>query len=367
MFFEYVPALASGIMGISGLLPLLSTITRPRHIRELAGLRAGIDGHVWLHRAVFANARAFAMGTLVDNHVKYFTKKCQYLLDHNVQPVVIFDGAMLPAKSLTNSTRSFDRAISMGRAIGLHDAGNTQSAYTEFAKAAEIKHQMVTDIVSHLRTIGVDAFVAPYETDAQLSFLIREGVIDFAISEDSDLLVYGCRRTLFKLDFRTGYGMEIAEPINSVTAFSNLSTDAVILACVLAGCDYGPSIRGVGIRKAIDTAEYCNQFMHDSRFAARQAVDALILRGIAVEDAQLLENRIRISFMVFKHQVVFDPSKEIMTHLNAVNPTDMSESEIMFLGAIKTPEHAGDVYFNRIDPNSIHTVVPSRNVYIEGM
>lgn len=36
--------------------------------------------------------------------------------------------------------------------------------------------------------------VAPYEADAQLCFLEREGYVDGIITEDSDLLVFGCKR-----------------------------------------------------------------------------------------------------------------------------------------------------------------------------
>ena len=41
---------------------------------------------------------------------------------------------------------------------------------------------------------------APYEADAQMAFMVKEGLADFAISEDSDLIAYGCRKTLFKID-----------------------------------------------------------------------------------------------------------------------------------------------------------------------
>lgn len=36
--------------------------------------------------------------------------------------------------------------------------------------------------------------VAPYEADAQIVFLVQNGYADFAISEDSDLLAYGCSK-----------------------------------------------------------------------------------------------------------------------------------------------------------------------------
>lgn len=47
---------------------------------------------------------------------------------------------------------------------------------------------------------GVDYIVAPYEADAQLCFLEKEGYVDGIITEDSDLLVFGCKTVLFKMD-----------------------------------------------------------------------------------------------------------------------------------------------------------------------
>lgn len=38
---------------------------------------------------------------------------------------------------------------------------------------------------------------------------------------------------------------------SNVEAFLNLDPDSRILACILAGCDYVPSIKGIGIKKAI--------------------------------------------------------------------------------------------------------------------
>ena len=36
--------------------------------------------------------------------------------------------------------------------------------------------------------------MAPYEADAQLTYLQKEGIVDFVITEDSDMLVFGCTR-----------------------------------------------------------------------------------------------------------------------------------------------------------------------------
>ena len=44
------------------------------------------------------------------------------------------------------------------------------------------------------RAKGVDCIVAPYEADAQLAYLMKTGITQCTISEDSDLLVYGCEK-----------------------------------------------------------------------------------------------------------------------------------------------------------------------------
>lgn len=47
--------------------------------------------------------------------------------------------------------------------------------------------------------------VAPYEADAQLCFLEREGYVDGIITEDSDLLVFGCKRASLAIFFYLVY------------------------------------------------------------------------------------------------------------------------------------------------------------------
>ena len=48
----------------------------------------------------------------------------------------------------------------------------------------------------------VEYIVAPYEADAQLTFLSLHGYVSAVISEDSDLLAYGCERvcSLLRID-----------------------------------------------------------------------------------------------------------------------------------------------------------------------
>lgn len=48
--------------------------------------------------------------------------------------------------------------------------------------------------------MGNPGIVAPYEADAQLGYLSKIDYIDAVIAEDSDMLVFGAKAVLMKLD-----------------------------------------------------------------------------------------------------------------------------------------------------------------------
>lgn len=117
-----------------------------------------------------------------------------------------------------------------------------------------------------MRAEGVDYVVAPYEADPQLCFLEREGFVDGIITEDSDLLVFGCRQVIFKLDGE-GHCVSInRERFSKISEFpmhgwtdlhfrrmavsQTSSRTGHSLWKMLSGCDYLPSIPGIGIKTA---------------------------------------------------------------------------------------------------------------------
>ena len=45
--------------------------------------------------------------------------------------------------------------------------------------------------------MGIEYVIAPMEADAQLAFLESKGLIQGVITEDSDLLAFGCKEVLY--------------------------------------------------------------------------------------------------------------------------------------------------------------------------
>ena len=81
------------------------------------------------------------------------------------------------------------------------EKGDIEQARKHYARSLVLRARMVDLFMDILKEIEIEFVVAPYEADAQMAYMVKEGIADFAISEDSDLIAYGCPKMLMKLDF----------------------------------------------------------------------------------------------------------------------------------------------------------------------
>lgn len=57
----------------------------------------------------------------------------------------------------------------------------------------QVTDEMTLSFMACLRAEGIQFVVAPYEADSQLAYMQQQGDIDCVVTEDSDLLVFGCK------------------------------------------------------------------------------------------------------------------------------------------------------------------------------
>ncbi len=121
-------------------------------------------------------------------------------------------------------------------------------------QAIDITPEFCYPIIKELQRNKIKFIVAPYEADAQLAYLARKQLIDFVITEDSDLLVFGCPKVLYKIDFCKLQGrmvklsnLECLPKINE----ARLSHSHFMYACILSGCDYLENIPQMGFKTAL--------------------------------------------------------------------------------------------------------------------
>ena len=81
------------------------------------------------------------------------------------------------------------------------EEGDIEGARRGYSRSLVLRQRMVDLFMDILKEIEIEFVVAPYEADAQMAYMVKQGIADFAISEDSDLIAYGCPKQLMKLDF----------------------------------------------------------------------------------------------------------------------------------------------------------------------
>lgn len=244
-------------MGISGLLPLVKeAINHSAHIRNYSGKRVAVDGYAWLHKAVFTCAVELAKGQPTDKWIGHMMSLLKVLLDHQIHTTLVFDGADLPAKQGTEDSRALKRQTALSRAQMLEKEGKSAEAYTSYSQAVDVSPFMAAHFIRVLRASHpqVQVLVAPFEADAQLSYLIRQGHVDAIISEDSDCIPYGCENIIFKLSRDGSCSSLCLSDLQStfIKGFDlrKFDKDMLQILCTAAGCDYLNSVKNFGIKKA---------------------------------------------------------------------------------------------------------------------
>ncbi|KAL2635529.1 hypothetical protein R1flu_007008 [Riccia fluitans] len=347
-------------MGIQGLLQALKPYAEPAHVKKYAGKRVGIDAYSWLHKGAYGCGMELQLTDSesekrkVPLYVSYCMHRIKMLLYNKVTPVVVFDGGPLPLKAATQQERRRRREVNLENAQRKHADGDMSGAQELYQRAVEITPAMAHQLIEVLREQGIEFVVAPYEADAQLAYLaslpMHKGGVAAVISEDSDLLAYGCQAVLFKMD-RYGHGEEIRmknlfecdPPPLKALSFKGFTQDLFLCMCVMAGCDFLSSIPGIGVKRAHGLlAKYRNV--------------SRVLSKLKLERPTTFPENYMADFSqakaIFCYARVYDREKRELVLLNPLPEelTEEFEGNFDFLGPDLPRSRAKAIAEGRLDP-----------------
>lgn len=324
-------------MGVPGLLQYVRSVVQQVHLSEFRGRTLAVDVSSWLHKGAIVCAPQLVAGEPTDMFLNYPLKMVELFQKHGVVPLLVFDGGSLPVKQAVHRERIQDRARNRQKGLELRGCpGREAEAEAALRKSVGVSPEMAHQLVEALRALGVAFYVAPYEADAQLAFLVREGYAFAAVSEDSDLLAFGCPRVIYKLDAGSAVGelIELDHLRNAERDGRHIFDGAwdgewaewrsrlIVDMCVLAGNDYLPSLPQVGIGKAHAAV----RSKRDLGRAAQELGRACRLPPLELRDYAEKAKRVRL---VYLHQRVFDPRSGCVTHLTPFSGrSEMAQGEL---------------------------------------
>ncbi|KAL0226966.1 hypothetical protein P9112_014290 [Eukaryota sp. TZLM1-RC] len=289
---------SSSSMGISGLLPYLSSCKETKHLSEFQGKTIAIDGFGLLHKASYTCSKNLVLGIPTCAYLNYCLKIIYTLQSFQIQPYIVFDGFSLPSKEQTHLSRQQTREINHTKALQYYNGGDHQTAQRYFAGAVSITSAMVARLAVICKRLSIPVLCAPYEADSQIAYLASQGVIDGALAEDSDFLVWGVPLLLTKLKVETAmvecYTTSAIFSSSTSPLYGRTSTFFKIVT-ILSGCDYLQNPPGIGLRTAVkllsNHESISNVFDH--------------LHNQSKVTNEYIKGFIR-AFITFNHQIVYD-------------------------------------------------------------
>lgn len=280
----------------------------------------------------------------VYRYVEFAMSRVRMLIYFGVTPYLVFDGDNLPSKAGTESDRAKRREESKKRGLELYRAGKMSQAQQELQKAVDVTPYMARQLIEELKRQNIQYVVAPYEADAQLAYLERKGIINGVLSEDSDLLVFGVKRLLTKLD-QHGDCVEINRAdfasCRDISLIGWTDADFRCMA-ILSGCDYLPSINKMGLKTAY---RYVRKYK-----TAEKVLRMLQFEGQLSIPAGYLE-KYQHAELTFLHHRVFCPITKKLVFLTDLEP-GTREDDLPFIGEDVEAETAVGVACGDLHPTS---------------
>lgn len=268
-------------MGIKNLTSFLKThcpsSIKEINLVELKDKKAAIDVSIFLYKFKYKG----------NNLVIKFVEQINRLRVHNITPIYIFDGIPTSEKKDVISERKEKINIKAQQISELkQQLDNTPS--TEINKLYEIKTQITKINRTILKVSKEDIVQVKYlfdllnikhvrargEADALCSKMCKEGVVDFVISEDMDLLTSGAKYLL--RDFNIYNNKATLYNLEEIIEKLNLTYEKWVELCIMFGCDYLKRINGIGPNKSF-------KFIKDN-LSINEIVNKLKEKNVEVEE-----------------------------------------------------------------------------------
>ncbi|NXH43936.1 EXO1 Exonuclease, partial [Dicaeum eximium] len=338
-------------MGIQGLLQFIKEAAEPSHVKKYKGLAVAVDTYCWLHKGAYACAEKLARGEPTDFYVAFCMKLVHMLLSFGIKPILVFDGCTLPSKKEVEKARRERRQASLLKGKQLLQEGRLSEARECFGRSVNITHAMAHEVIKAARAQGVDCIVAPYEADAQLAYLNKIGMVQAIITEDSDLLAFGCKKVFLKID-KFGNGLEIDQArLGNCKQLGNVFTEEKFrYMCILSGCDYLPSIHGIGLAKACKLLKLAN---NPDIIKVIKKMGQYLKMNITVPE-EYIQGFARAN-NTFLYQLVFDPVNRKLVPLNAYGD-DIDPETLTYAGRHVGDDTAFQIAIGNIDINTMEQI-----------
>jgi len=252
-------------MGIKGLMKFLHDAT-PKAIREVdhqaayTGRSVAIDASMCLYQflIMIRDNRAGSYQNLtnedgkVTSHLVGMLSRTLKLMENGIKPVYVFDGKPPELKLGELAQRRAKREAAQKNLADAQEKGDEEQIQKNAKLTTRVSKEQNEETKTLLRLMGVPVVEAPSEAEATCAALCRDGKVYAAATEDADCLTFGTKILIRNLMAPESAKKQILEVhLDRILEQLNVSMSQFIDFCILSGCDYCDTLKGVGPSTAI--------------------------------------------------------------------------------------------------------------------
>uniref|UniRef100_A0AC35FQE8 Flap endonuclease 1 n=1 Tax=Panagrolaimus sp. PS1159 TaxID=55785 RepID=A0AC35FQE8_9BILA len=175
------------------------------------------------------------------------------IMENGIKPVFVFDGKPPTLKAGELEKRSERRAETEKQLTEAVEKGDVEAINKFNRRLVKVTKQQNDEAKRLLKLMGVPIIEAPCEAEAQCAELVKAGKVFATATEDMDALTFGSKVLVRHLTFSEAKKMPIKEfNLDKILRDLDFTMEQFIDMCIMLGCDYCPSIKGVGLKKAFE-------------------------------------------------------------------------------------------------------------------
>ncbi|XP_071447721.1 flap endonuclease 1 [Hetaerina americana] len=247
-----------GILGLSKLIAdIVPTAVKESDIKNYFGRKIAIDASMSLYQFLIAvrseGSQLVSADGETTSHLMGTFYRTIRMVENGIKPVYVFDGKPPKLKSGELSKRQEKREEAQKALEKAEESGDLEQVDKFNRRLVKVTKTHADECKELLSLMGIPYVNAPCEAEAQCAELVKGGKVYATATEDMDALTFGSNVLVRHLTFSEARKMPVQEfHLNRVLQGLELEQNEFIDLCILLGCDYCDSIRGIGPKRAIE-------------------------------------------------------------------------------------------------------------------
>ena len=236
-------------MGIKNLKKVMDkyalTAIKITNISEYKNKTIAIDFSLMVYKMIFAirfNGYDIKNDDIIVTHIHSLLLKMQGFKKYNITPIFVLDGMPPKIKEDTLKQRKEFQNFMKQK---YYKAVTQDEKKKYYFMKSNISQKEITDCVELIKLFNYTIIESLEEADSQLADLIKKNKVDYIVTDDMDILIFGGNKIL--KNFTVSDKKKIQEiDLDIFKKEASLTQSQLIDLGILLGCDYCPSIKGIG-------------------------------------------------------------------------------------------------------------------------